>query len=64
MVRLTVSPAAYDAILASPPTGSVAIEPKRDEEGNFRISIERRQGDELRRLRRPGESSSDVAAMR
>ena len=60
MIRIAITPAAYDAIAATLSLGSVGYEPKLDPQGNRLIRLERRVADELGAMRGPGESLSDV----
>jgi hypothetical protein len=60
MIRITITAAAFDAIAATMPLGSVAYEPEPDAKGERWISIEPRFVDRLRAMRGPGESYSDV----
>lgn len=58
MVRIAISETAYQAILSTLPSGSVAVEPERDERGQVLIWIEPRFGHALARERRSVESLS------
>jgi hypothetical protein len=61
MVRIAITQAAYDAICATLPLGSVGYENEADEEGNRLIWLDRALVvDRLRAMRGPGESYSDV----
>jgi hypothetical protein len=60
MVRIAITQAAYDAICATLPLGSVGYENEADEEGNRLIWLDRAVVDRLRAMRGPGESYSDV----
>ena len=60
MIRIAISQAAFDAIAATLPLGSVAYEPAV-EEGDLRtIWLEPRWLDRLKSYRGPGESYSPV----
>ncbi len=60
MVRIAITQAAYDAICATLPLGSVAVEPYYNERGERVIWLEAAMVDRLGAMRRPGESYSDV----
>jgi hypothetical protein len=60
MIRIAISAAAFDALAATLPLGSVAVEPKVNERGEREISLEPHIVDKLRFLRGPGESYGDV----
>ena len=60
MIRIAIMQAAFDAIAATLPLGSVAYEPTVDEGGLRYIWLEARWLDRLRSYRGPGESWSDV----
>ena len=55
MIRIAITPAAYDAIAATLPLGSVGYENKTDEEGQRLIWLVRVVVDWLRAMRGPGE---------
>ena len=59
MIRITISPAAFEAIAATLPS-SVGYERLRAPSGDFFIWLEPRFVDRLRAIRSPGESYSDV----
>jgi hypothetical protein len=59
MVRIAISPAAFNAITATLP-GSVGVENKRDAEGNWQIWLDRRIVDKLNAIREIHESLSEV----
>ena len=59
MVRIAISPAAFDAICATLPT-SVGYEPQLSEKGERLIWLEAAMVDRLGAMRGPGESYSDV----
>ena len=60
MIRIAISQAAFEAICATLPLGSVSFENKVNERGCRLIWVERRVVDRLRALRGPGESYSEV----
>ena len=60
MVRIAISQAAFDAIAATMPFGSVNFEAGVDDKGERYIWLPRAVVDRLRSLRGPGESYSDV----
>lgn len=59
MVRISISPAAFNAITATLP-GSVGVENKRDSNGDWQIWLDRRIVDRLNAMREPHEGLSDV----
>jgi hypothetical protein len=59
MIRIAITPAAYDAIAATLPLGRVGYENKTNE-GERLIWLDRAVVDRLRAIRGPGESFSDV----
>jgi hypothetical protein len=60
MIRITITPAAYAAIAGTLPWGTVGVEPKRAENGDYYIWVAPGVVNTLRALREPGESYSDV----
>ena len=60
MVRISVSPAAFGAIVSTMPLGSVGFERDPDNKGDRLIWIETRITDQIALIRRPGETLSDV----
>jgi hypothetical protein len=60
MIRLTITPAAFDAISATLPFGSVGFERAPDAKDEVAIWVEEVMVNRLTDLRRPGESYSDV----
>jgi hypothetical protein len=60
MIRIAITQAAFEAIAATLPPGSVAYEPALEEGGMRYIWLEARWLDRLRSYRGPGESFSDV----
>jgi hypothetical protein len=60
MVRIAISQAAFDAIAATLPLGSMGYENETNEKGERLIWLERRWLDRLNSHRRAGESYSDV----
>ena len=59
MIRITITPAAYAAIAGTLPWGTVGVEPKRAENGDYYIWVAPGVVNTLRALREPGESYSD-----
>jgi hypothetical protein len=60
MIRIAISQAAFDAIAATMPLGSVGYEAERTERGEVFIWLEEGEVNRLKMLRGPGESYSDV----
>jgi hypothetical protein len=60
MIRIAITAAAYDAIAATLPLGSVGYEAKRSADGGYFIWLERRALHRLDALRQPGEGYSEV----
>ena len=60
MIRIAISPEAFDAIARTMPFGSVNFEAGVDDKGERYIWLPRAVVDRLRALRGPGESFSDV----
>jgi hypothetical protein len=60
MIRISISAAAFEAIAATMPLGSVGYEHEPDAKGERQIWLEPRFVDRLCALRGPGESYSDV----
>jgi hypothetical protein len=60
MVRLSINPAAFDAIAATMPLGSAGFENARDSNGDWLIWLPHDVLAKLNRLRGPGESYSDA----
>jgi hypothetical protein len=60
MIRISTTAAAFQAIAATLPFGSVGFERESDAKGPRQIWLERAILDRLRALRGPGESYSDV----
>jgi len=60
MIRIAISPAAFDAICATLPVGSVAVEAEANERGERTVWLEEVWVDRLGAMRGPGESHSDV----
>ena len=60
MIRIAVTPAAFAAIEATPPLGTVGVEPTANEQGGREISIDEEALNKLDAMRGPGESYSDV----
>ena len=60
MVKITISAAAFAALAATLPIGSVAVEPERGPDGGVGIWLDRATLAKLRALRGPGDSYSDA----
>ena len=60
MIRIAITEAAFDAVAATMPLGSVAYEAQLDAQGQRLIWLEARVLDKLTALRGHGESYSDV----
>ena len=60
MIRIAVTPAAFEAIAATLPLRSVGYEPKVDAQGQRLIWLEAAVVDRLTAMRKPNESLSDV----
>jgi hypothetical protein len=60
MIRIAVTPAAFDAIAATLPLGSAAHEAEVTAKGERLIWLEDSMADRLGAMRGPGESYSDV----
>jgi hypothetical protein len=60
MIRIAITEAAFEAIAATLPFGSVSYENKTDERGEKLIWLDHAVVARLRAMRRPGESYSDV----
>jgi hypothetical protein len=60
MIRIAISPAAFDAIAATLPLGSVGYEPQLNAKGERLIWLKPVFVDRLAAARGPGESYSDV----
>jgi hypothetical protein len=60
MIRVAITPAAFEAIERTLALGTVAVEPKVNEKGERLIWLETRQVDKLNSIRRPGESYSEA----
>jgi len=59
VIRLTITPAAFSAIIATLP-GNVGVENARAPNGDVFVWLDHSTIAKLRRLRAPGESFSDV----
>ncbi len=59
MIRLTITPAAFEAIAATLP-GSVNVENQRAPNGDVYVWLDHATVAKLKALRGPGESYSDV----
>jgi len=60
MIRIAVTAAAFEAVAATLPLGSVGYEREPGEKGEILIWLERTAADRLSAMRGPGESYSDV----
>jgi hypothetical protein len=60
MIRITISAAAYEAISATLPLGSVAVEPEASERGERTVWLEEVWVNRLVAMRGPGESYSNA----
>ena len=60
MIRINITPAAFDAIAAMLVLGTVAVEPERAENGDIYVCLDPRVLTKLKALPGPGESYSDV----
>jgi hypothetical protein len=60
MIRIAITPAAFEAIAATLPLGSVGYEPKVDAQGQRLVWLETAIVDRLGAMRGPGERYSDV----
>ena len=60
MIRISITVAAFEALVATLPLGSVGVDPEPGAQGERQIWLEPRVVDRLRAMRGPGESYSDV----
>ena len=60
MIRITVTAAAFEAIVATLPFGSSGFEREPDANGQRHIWLERKFVDRLKAMRGPRDSYSDV----
>jgi hypothetical protein len=60
MIRIAITPAAFEAVAATLPVGSVGFEPQPNEKGERLVWLETVVVDRLGAMRGPGESYSDV----
>jgi hypothetical protein len=60
VIRIAISQAAFDAISATLPVGSVMYEPQTNAKGERMIYVEEKWLDKLAAMRGPGESYSDA----
>ena len=60
MTRIAITVEAYQALVATPPLGSVAYEPEPNAKGERLIWLEEVWLSKLNAMRKPGESYSDV----
>jgi hypothetical protein len=60
MIRITITAAAFDAVVATLPIGSVGYENATNDRGERYVWLEPYVVDRLAAMRGPGESYSDV----
>ena len=60
MIRIAVTPEAFDAIAATLPLDNVGNEPQRDRNGDYFVWLDERTVNQLGALRGPGDSYSHV----
>jgi hypothetical protein len=60
MIRISITEAAYEAIARTLALGTVACEPRPNENGERLIWLEQRRLDKLNSIRRSGESYSQA----
>jgi hypothetical protein len=60
MIRIAISQAAFDALAATLPLGSMGSENATDKDGNRLIWLDHAVVNRLRAMRGPGESYSDA----
>jgi hypothetical protein len=60
LIRIAISPAAYDAICATLPLGSIGFERDPNAKGERTVWLEGAMVDRLGAMRGPGETYSDV----
>ena len=60
MIRIAITPAAFDAVVATLPFGSTPYEPQPNEKGEREIWLDESVANRLRDASGPGESYSDV----
>jgi hypothetical protein len=60
MIRIAITTAAFDAIAATLPLGSISFERHPADDGQLLVWLEPHVVNKLRAVRRPGESYSDV----
>jgi hypothetical protein len=60
LIRISITSAAFDAIAATLPLGSVDYEPQRTAQDGYFIWIERSWLNKLEALRQPGEGLSET----
>jgi hypothetical protein len=60
MIRIAITQVAYDAISATLPLGTVAVEPYFNEKGERVVWLENAMADRLGAMRRPDETYSDA----
>jgi hypothetical protein len=60
VISISITPAAFEAIAATLPLGSLAVEPQLDDNGARLIWLDPAVLARLKAMRRPGEDYSDV----
>jgi hypothetical protein len=60
MIRISITQAAFDAIAATMPLGSVGYETDRTDQGDYFIWLEKRAVSHLDAMRQPGEGYGEV----
>jgi hypothetical protein len=60
MIRISITPAAFDAIADTLPLGSVGVEPEVNNKGERLVWVDVGVANRLGAMRGPGESLSDV----
>jgi hypothetical protein len=60
MIRIAITEAAYDAICATLPLGTVAVEPELNAKGERTVLLEDAMADRLGAIRGPSEDYSHV----
>jgi hypothetical protein len=60
MVKITITQEAFEALAATLPLGSVAVEPERAPDGSVGIWLDHSTVAKLRQMRGPGEDYSAV----
>jgi hypothetical protein len=60
LIRISITPAAFEAIASTLKLGSAAVEPYTNERGERTVWLEDTMADRLAAMRGPGESYSDA----